>query len=99
MIHKCNIQCLSVDKKISELTGQQDPGKWMPFIFDMDIVDAAKLTSDDLDNPAYDCTTIYCSNGDTFILDTSFEVFSKKFEDFMDWIDDEDSKGDNDLNL
>lgn len=100
MTHKCKIQCLSVDQKLSELTGQEDPGKWMDFIFDMEIVDAAKLTSDDPTRITYGCTTIFCSSGETFILDTPFEIFSEKFQEYNHWVDDnETTSGEGDLNL
>ena len=98
MIHQCKVQCHAVDPKTIELTGIEDSGKWMPFIFHMDLIDAAKMSSDEQDSPAYNCTTIFTSQGDTFIIDTPFDVFFKKFADwntmqlFIRDADDEDDK-------
>jgi hypothetical protein len=103
MIHQCKVQCHTVDPKTIELTGLEDTGKWLPFIFNMDIIDAAKLSSDEEDSPTYNCTTIFTTQGDTFIIDTPFEEFFKKFDQynsiqiFLKEEDDEDSDGDLEL--
>jgi hypothetical protein len=91
-----------MDAKTAELTGAEDSGKWLPFIFFMDIVDAAKLSSDEEDSPTYGCTTIFTTQGDTYIIDTPYEKF---FKLFSEWniiqinINDEDLNDDNDLEL
>lgn len=82
MIHECNVQCHAVDPKTVELTGVEDSGKWLPFIFHMDIVNLAKLSSDEKDSPTYNCTTIFTTTGDTFIIDTPYSEFFKKFKDY-----------------
>lgn len=82
MVHKCKVQCHSIDPKTAELTGAEDIGKWLPFIFNMDIIDGAKLSSDETDSPTYNCTTIFTSQGDTYIIDTKYEEFFKKFEQY-----------------
>ena len=82
MIHKCKVQCHTIDPKTVELTGMKDSGKWMPFIFFMDMVEAAKLSSDEEDHEAYGCTTIFTTQGDTFIIDTPHEEFFKKFAEW-----------------
>ena len=79
MVHQCKVQCHSVDTKTAELTGIEDPGKWLPFSFSMDIIDAAKVASDEEDSPTFNCTTIFTNTGTTFIIDTPYEQFSKKF--------------------
>lgn len=105
MVHQCKVQCHSMDSKTAELTGVEDPGKWLPFIFNMDTIDAAKLSSDEEDSPTYNCTTIFVNNGTTFIIDTPFETFFKKFTEFntLQFIireSDEDSpSSDDDLDL
>ena len=82
MIHKCKVQCHTIDPKTVELTGLEDKGKWLPFVFNMDVIDAAKLSSDEEDSPTYNCTTVFTSNGDTFIIDTPYEEFLKKFDQY-----------------
>jgi len=82
MTHQCKVQCHTVDPKTIELTGIEDTGKWLPFIFNLSIIDGAKMTSDDADSEVYHCTTIFTSTGDTYIIDTPYEAFFKKFEEF-----------------
>lgn len=103
MIHKCKVQCHTIDPKTVELTGLEDKGKWLPFVFNMDVIDAAKLSSDEEDSPTYNCTTVFTSNGDTFIIDTPYEEFLKKFDQYNSIqiiIKEEDEDGDDeDLEL
>ena len=82
MTHQCKVQCHTMDPKTVELTGAEDKGKWLPFIFNIEIVDGAKLTSDEEDSPTYNCTTIFTTQGDTYIIDTPYEEFFKKFDKF-----------------
>lgn len=86
IVHRCNINCYSLDKEVSNL-GIKDGGKWLPFICKMDLIDAAKLTSDDMDEPTYNCTTIFTNNGDTFIIDTPYSKFFNIFEEYNKLID------------
>jgi len=105
MTHQCKVQCHTIDPKTAELTGLEDTGKWLPFIFNMEMVDAAKLSSDETDSPTYNCTTIFTTQGDTYIIDTPFEEFFKKFDKFNSLqiiVKDEDEDGfsdDDDLEL
>jgi hypothetical protein len=71
-----------MDIKTAEALGMEDNGKWLPFVFHMDIIDAAKMSSDEVDSPSYNCTTIFTKNGDTFIIDTQHEEFFKKFIEY-----------------
>ena len=82
MIHQCKVQCHTMDTKTAEDLGIEDGGKWLPFIFSMDIIDAAKLSSDEEDSPTYDCTTIFTNTGDTYIIDTPYTEFFKKFAEY-----------------
>lgn len=82
MTHSCKVQCYTMDSKKAEDLGIEDKGKWMPFIFNMDIIDAAKMTSDEEGVMEYNCTTIYTSTGTTFIIDTPYEDFMKKFTEW-----------------
>lgn len=82
MTHQCKVQCHSMDIKTAEDLGIEDAGKWLPFIFNMEIVDAAKLASDEEDSSAYNCTSIYTTTGNTYIIDTPYEEFFKKFLEF-----------------
>ena len=96
MTHSCKVQCYSMDKKKAEDLGIEDVGKWLPFIFNMDIIDAAKMASDEITAPEYGCTTIYTNSGTTFIIDTPYEEFFKLFKDYNENII---SSDDEDLNL
>ena len=104
MVHECKVWC-HTDAATAELIGKVDDGKWLPFVFSMEIVEAAKLTSDDDDSPLYNRTTIFTVQDQTFIIDTSYEEFSKKFIQYNSLIimraDDEDdiSSGNDDLEL
>jgi hypothetical protein len=72
-----------MDPKTVESLGIEDFGKWMPFIFHLDIVEAAKLTSEDKDHPTCGCTTLFTRNGESFIIDTPCEEFFKIFKEFI----------------
>lgn len=82
MTHSCKVQCHAMDIKTAEDLGIEDKGKWLPFTFNMDIIDAAKMSSDEEDSSTYNCTTIYTNNGNTFIIDTPYDEFFKKFEEY-----------------
>jgi hypothetical protein len=82
MIHECKVQCHTMDTKTAEDLGIEDKGKWLPFIFSMDIITAAKLSSDEEDSPTYNCTSLFTNSGDTFIIDTPFKDFFKKFTEW-----------------
>jgi len=101
MIHECKVQCHTMDSKSLEDLGIDDYGKWLPFIFDMEMVEAAKLSSDELDSPTYNCTTIFTKSGDTYIIDTLPEEFFKKFIEYNNILmaDEGDIDPDNDLEL
>lgn len=82
MVHQCRVQCHTMDSKTAESLGIEDDGKWMPFIFTMDMIDAAKLTSDEEGAFVYNCTTIFTNTGDTYIIDTPYLEFFKKFAEY-----------------
>lgn len=83
MIHECNLQCYTKSLEELEILGKtEDPGKWMPFIFEMSMVKAAKLTSEDIDATTYGCTTIYTHDGDSYIIDTPYREFFAKYKEF-----------------
>lgn len=83
MIHRCNVQCHTVDPTKLENMGMEDEGKWLPFIIDMDNIKAAKLTSDDPSTNVYNCTTVFCKEGDTFIIDTPYKDFFSLLEKYI----------------
>jgi len=60
--------------KLGDL-GIEDEGKWMPFIFNMEMVEAAKLTSEDKTSTLYNCTTIFTKTGEAYIIDTPCREF------------------------
>lgn len=98
MTHECKVQCHTMDIRTAQDLGIEDIGKWLPFIFQMDIVDAAKLSSDDDDSPTYNCTTIFCRSGESYIIDTPYAEFFQKFMEWNTISFGEDSNPD-DLNL
>lgn len=98
MLHECNLNCHTIDPtKMSDL-GIEDDGKWMPFIFHMDMVEAAKLTSDDKDMSTYNCTTIFTKGGDAYIIDTPHKEFFQLFKEYNIFTSSEEDSS-NDLDL
>ena len=83
MVHQCNIHCRTITSDQEELLGMEDSGKWLPFIFEMEMVEGAKQASDDEDNIVFGCTTLYCKSGDSFNIDTPFPEFFKKFTKYI----------------
>lgn len=79
LIHTCRIHCHSMDPDQADLMGMEDEGKWMSFAIRLDVVIAIKLTSDDEDQPLFGCTSVFTEYGDTYIIDTPYEEFEKKF--------------------
>lgn len=99
MLHECNLQCVSLDLSKLEALGMEDKGKWMPFIIDMECIEAAKFTSDEEDDPMYGCTSIYTKGGDTYIIDTPYKEFFKKFKEFYYNTEGDTPGSDNDIDL
>jgi hypothetical protein len=87
MLHKCNIHCYSIDEDIADYTGVEDSGKWLPFMFSLDIITAIKCTTDEEEDLSYNCSTIFPTVGDIFTIDTPYtimmsiwnEYYSKKY--------------------
>lgn len=78
-IHQCNLHCFAMDPKDIDSMGIKDPGKWLPFSIHMDIIVGCKMTSDDIDESTYNCTTLYTKQGDSFIIDTPYQEFNSLF--------------------
>jgi hypothetical protein len=57
----------------------EDKGKWLPFAFHLDIVVATKMTTDEEDQTAWGCTTVFTETGDSYIIDTPYEEFEEIF--------------------
>lgn len=74
MLHKCNIHCYSMDDDISEMMEVEDDGKWLPFMFSLDLITAIKCSSDDKEDFSYNCSTIFPSIGDVFTVDTPYNM-------------------------
>jgi hypothetical protein len=71
-----------MDLDRADLLGVDDKGKWLPFAFHLDIVVACKLTTDDDEEVAYGCTTIFTDQNDTYIIDTPYTKFSNLFKEY-----------------
>ena len=75
-LHECNIHCHTMTPdKMDLLSIEEDQGKWMPFMFNLDIVVAAKQTSEDPEESTYNATTIFTDAGYTYVIDTSYLEF------------------------
>ena len=84
-LHECNIHCHTIHPDQMDLLNiDDDQGKWMPFIFDLDIVVAAKQTSEDEEELVYNATTIFTDHGDTYIIDTPYHEFFKLWRSHID---------------
>ena len=83
MIHECNIHCRTMATTTAESLGIEDPGKWMPLVLTLSNIYAAKLTSDDIDDELYGCTTVFCYDGDTFIIDTPYNDFKEIYKTYI----------------
>lgn len=91
MIHSCRIHCHTMEIDKADLMGIKDTGRWLPFAFHMSIVIACKVTTDDPAEPAVDCTTIFTDSGDTFIIDTPYDRFFRKFQKYHEQEDQTES--------
>jgi hypothetical protein len=96
MLHECSLNCHSIEISKAESLGIKDEGKWMPFIFHMDMVEAAKLTSEDEDTNVIGCTTIFSKTGDAYIIDTPYRDF---FDLLKQYHEEESNSSENDLEL
>ncbi len=89
-IHKCKVQCHTVNPTDMDLLGiKEDEGKWLPFAIDMGIINAIKMSTDEKGEATYQCATIFCTDGNTFILDTPYYELIEKWEDYLSSIWDE----------
>lgn len=97
MLHECNVFCHSSESELMDLLGKDEAlhtGKWLPFTFDVSLVTAVKMTTDDQESMVYRCSTIFLSSGDTYIVDTLYRDFISVWEEFLHGTTD-----DSDLNL
>jgi hypothetical protein len=62
---------------------KDDEGKWLPFAIDMGIINAVKMSTDEKGEATYGCATIFCSDGNSFILDTPYFELLEKWDDYM----------------
>ena len=83
-----------MEPTVVESLGIEDPGKWLPFCFDMGILDAIKMTTDDVDNNLFNCTSLFTKSGDTYIIDTPYKKMHKIFKQYHEEVSNE-----NDLTL
>jgi hypothetical protein len=68
-----------------------DNGKWLPFAFPLDFVEAVKMSTDEEESEVFQCTTIFLQSGDSYIIDTKYKAFLKTWKEFnLDEVDDDD---------
>ena len=86
-VHRCKVECHIVNPSDLEAMGLEPSteSKWLPFIFDMGMVRAAKLSTDEDDQSSFGCTTIFTHDGDSFIIDTPYEEFFQKFIEYSEF--------------
>lgn len=82
MIHECKLHCHAIDPEQADIMNLTDEGKWLPFAILLDVVVSCKMTIDDEDDKLYNCTTIFNDGGESFILDTPYHEFLKKWKAF-----------------
>ena len=88
MIHRCKVNCHTINPTEMDLLGfNDDNGKWLPFAIDLGVVTAAKMSTDDIEEPTYNCTSVFTNTGDTFILDTHYLDFMNKWESYVNTMD------------
>lgn len=84
MIHRCKVQCHSMNAADLELLGiGEDSGKWLPFSIDLENLNAIKMSTDESDDSTYLCSTIFCKDGNTFIVDTPYYDLVDKWEAYL----------------
>lgn len=96
MLHECNVFCHSSESELMDLLGKDEAlhtGKWLPFTFDVSLVTAVKMTTDDQESMVHRCSTVFLSSGDTYIVDTKYREMISIWEEFLGDIQD------NSLNL
>ena len=87
MIHKCKVQCHTVNPADMDLLGiKEDESKWLPFAFDMLIINAVKMSTDEKGEASYGCATVFCSDGNSFILDTPYFEFVDKWQEYNEFM-------------
>ena len=84
MVHKCRVQCHTVNPSDMDLMGiKQDTGKWLPFAIDLGVINCIKMSTDDSDELVYKCSTVFCSDGSSFILDTPYDEMVEIWSGFI----------------
>jgi len=74
MIHKCKVQCHTVNPTEMDLLGiKEDEGKWLPFAIDLGVITAMKMSTDEVGESTTGCSTVFCNDGTSFILDTPYD--------------------------
>ena len=102
MIHKCKVQCHTVNPSEMDLLGINESGsKWLPFAIDLGTITAIKMSTDDKGEESYNCASIFTSNGDTFILDTPYHEMIDVWGKYINsmWGDVESPSDEDDLIL
>ena len=82
MIHRCKVQCHTMNPAEMNMLGiKEDSGKWLPFAIDLSSIDAIKMSTDEEEEPTYNCSTIFCRDGSSYILDTPYFDLVDKWEE------------------
>jgi hypothetical protein len=98
MIYECKVFCHATSESEPDDLFSKDSnlGKWLPFAFDLSLVDAVKLSSDSIEDLTYKCSTVFLQGGDAYIIDTKFRDFLATWKEYKNDIE---IPGDDDLEL
>jgi hypothetical protein len=62
---------------------KDDEGTWLPFAIDLESISAVKMTTDEPHASSFNCSTIFCKEGGTFIVDTPFDKLIEIWGDYI----------------
>jgi len=100
MVHKCKVQCHTVSATEMDLLGMKDDGvKWLPFAIDLNVITAIKMSTDEVEEESYNCSSIFTTHGDTFILDTPYHDMVEIWANYVNAMWDDEQPNDDDIIL
>lgn len=82
MIYTCNVLCYAEDQELLEMLNKEDEGKWLPFAFNMSIVESIKMTTDDIDSISFNKTSINTTQDNTYVIDVNYQLFLEEWKNY-----------------
>jgi hypothetical protein len=79
---------------------KEDDGKWLPFAIDLGVINCIKMSTDESGEPTHNCSTVFCTEGNSFILDTPYEEMVELWSGYINstW-QAESGESDDDISL